>query len=583
LKAEISPIIERPRICSIDLEDNVNNFLKSTGANIYEGTLGAKIKVPNNRKSDSCQLLLNFNFPPNLHEYDIIIIDLDNYKTIDYKPNDHTKTNHTGRTAFSILSSYPETLFDPRPVSSHILKSHLDKITNRKYLVIVFSCKAYDVEYEMVNISEGYPERQALEKYNIFSFWNEIPSSESKFGKEIKIEEMRADLQGLFEKHKSETTYHQTFYKPKKWIDGKYIENENYFPLLSNMNGDIISFMEFNEKANLIVLPQIKDKKSFLPDFLYKIAPSIYPNLFPFSTTFKWKEQEEYWLPKHAFLLEEQNNLKKEFENKLAENEKKIQNNISHFSFLHEIITETGETLVKSLIHFLKWLEFTNVEDFDNIRDKSKVLEEDIQIQFPDKLLIIECKGIGGTSTDSDCSQISKIKHRRCREREKFDVFALYIVNHQRFLPPLKRQNPPFTPNQLQDAIDDERGLLSTWQLYNLYFEIENGVLTKEEARASLFDFGLIEFKPKDIIFIYEPTEFFGNGQICVIQLESIILSVNEELYIENNGKYEKVKILGIQDNGNTLSEASKGEIGLKLNKKIGKKTKLWKKAITKG
>ena len=71
---------------------------------------------------------------------------------------------------------------------------------------------------------------------------------------------------------------------------------------------------------------------------------------------------------------------------------------------------------------------------------------------------------IGGTSKDEECSQIFKIKSRRMKELKRFDVFGLYIVNHQKHLPPLNRENPPFTENQIQDAINDERGLLTTWQ-----------------------------------------------------------------------------------------------------------------------
>lgn len=570
--------IERPRICCIDLNDETISALEKSGANVYNGTLGAKIKVPNNNRRENHQLLLNFDFPQNLHEFDIIIIDLDNFRTIDYKPDEHNRTIHTGKTSLSLLSSYPETLFDPRPISSHILRNHLHKITNRKYLVIVFSSESYEIEYEPVIISEGSAERQGIEKYNIYSFWNFVPISEAKFGKEITVGKMRNDLQTLLEKYKSETTYNQTFHHPTKWTSNKSVEDERYSPLVTNMNGDIVSYIEMNENENLIILPQIKDKSNFILEFLSKIAPSIYPELFPFSSTFNWKEQEEYWLPKHSTLLDAKVKVQKEFEDKLAESEKKIEDNLSKYSFLHELITETGDSLVNALIKFLKWLEFENVEDFDETNSKSNVLEEDIQVKLADCLLIIECKGIGGTSTDADCSQISKIKHRRCKERGKFDVFALYVVNHQRYLPPLKRQNPPFTKNQVQDAINDERGLLSTWQLFNLYFEIENGILTKEEARNSIMQIGLVEFIPKGLNFVYEPTEILNEGKVCIITIENVTLNIGDDLFAEKNGKYEKVKIIDIQDNGKSVQTVSTGEYGLKLNNKIGKKTTLWKK-----
>ena len=191
-------------------------------------------------------------------------------------------------------------------------------------------------------------------------------------------------------------------------------------------------------------------------------------------------------------------------------------------------------------------------------------LEEDIQVELPDGLLIIECKGIGGTSTNSDCSQISKVKHRRRKERDKFDVYALYVVNHQRYLPPLKRQNPPFTKHQIQDARNDERGLLSTWQLFNLYSEIENKTITKEEARKLILEFGLVDFRPKGLIYVYEPTELLKEGTICIVNIDNILLCVNDELIVEKDGKFERVSIVDIQVNGSSVERASQGELGLK-------------------
>ncbi len=193
-------------------------------------------------------------------------------------------------------------------------------------------------------------------------------------------------------------------------------------------------------------------------------------------------------------------------------------------------------------------------------------------------MLIIECKGIGGTSTDSDCSQISKIKHRRCKERNKFDVFALYIVNHQRYLPPLNRSNPPFNSNQIQDAINEERGLLSTWQLYNLYFDVDNGVISKNEARKSLLRYGLVDFKPKNLVFIDEPIEILKNGTVCIININNIELNIGDELIVERNGQYQKVILNGIQIDDKPVSSANSGEIGLLINSPIKKKSKLWKK-----
>lgn len=575
-------IIERPRICCLDLNEDTITALRKTGANIFNGTLGSKVKVENIKNRDKHRLLGNWNFPSNLHEYDVIIVDLDNSRTIDYKSEEHMKETHTGKHSYYLLSTYPETLFNPRPLASSILGVKINEIKNRQYLILAFSSEAYNVDYENVDITEGNTERKKFPTYNIYSFWKFVPVAESKYGKEIYIERSSSEFESILKKYKTDLFYNQTFKHPTRWENNKKIKYENYHPLMTNMDGDIISYIEFNEKENLIIFPQLKDKKNFLIEFLSKIAPTFFPELFPYSTAFIWKEQKEYWLPGHTKLLEEKSNIEMEYEKRIKESEKRIEDNRSKYSFLHQLIIASGDSLVKSLIHYLEWLGFDKVKDCDQANSESTILEEDIQVELSDGLLIIECKGIGGTSTDSDCNQISKIKHRRCKERNKFDVFALYIVNHQRYLPPKKRKNPPFTKQQIQDAKNDERGLLTTWQLFNLFFHIENGIISKEEAKKSLLEFGYVNFRPRNLLYVFKATEIFKDGKVCIVNIKNILLQKNEELLFEKNGKFEKVNILDIQENGKSVDQSSCGELGLRLSSKIKKNSIIWKKAASK-
>ena len=282
-------------------------------------------------------------------------------------------------------------------------------------------------------------------------------------------------------------------------------------------------------------------------------------------------------MPNQKKLIEEKNNIQAEYEIKLKSKEDEISSNYEHYSFLHELLTETGDELVDALFKYLKWLGFKKVIKMDE-ENSTSILEEDIQIELENGLLVIECKGIGGTSTDSDCSQIEKIKHRRSKERKKFDVYALYVVNHQRYLPPIERQNPPFTSNQQQDALNEERGLLSTWQLFNLYYEIEEGIISKEDAQKYFINYGLIEFKPTGLILIDEPKEILKKGSVCIVNIDNVELSIGEKILVEKNGKYKLATIESIQLDGKQVSNVKAGEVGLKLNIQISKKSKLWKR-----
>ncbi|MGD0710680.1 MAG: hypothetical protein ABR968_05810, partial [Bacteroidales bacterium] len=200
----------------------------------------------------------------------------------------------------------------------------------------------------------------------------------------------------------------------------------------------------------------------------------------------------------------------------------------------------------------------------------------DIQVELDKGILVIETKGIGGTSTDSDCSQISKIKHRRCKDRNAFDVWALYIVNHQRFLPPINRKNPPFTENQIADAKNDERGLLTTWQLFSLYNEIQCGLISKEEAKNQILQYGLVVFKPKLLTNIGIPKELFKGGQVAVIQLTNTKIKIGDTIILEKDNRFTKTKVVSLQLIDKDVNEVINGEVGIKLDSKITKGSTLW-------
>ena len=567
-------ISDKPKICCIDIEESDINELKKQGFNIEIGSLGSKVKVPNKKQYDECIVLPNAYFPTDLHEFDITILDLNNDKTIDYKQNEHYKNEYTGKSSIALHSAYPETIFNPKPLGSHLLKNSLNKLGNKEHLIIIFSTENYDVEYQNLEITKETNWIKDKFKSNIYSFQDYVPLSPPKNGKEVIVcDNIDTKLKDFLSKYTNQMQYNQTFHTSSL---------NQCLPLIKNTNGDLVSIQINDDNKTYIYLPQFEEKAKFLNEFLSEIAPTLFPNLFPYATLHDWRNEKNYWLPNHEVLLQQKEDLISEYEQKIENKIKEINNNLKEYNFLHKILTETGDELVVSIIEFLKWLGFENIVDMDKTKTEGVVFEEDIQINLENGLLIIECKGIGGTSKDSECSQISKIKHRRCKERNSFDVFALYIVNHQRHIAPLQRQNPPFTENQIKDAIHDERGLLTTWQLFNLYVDIENGVITEEEARETLLKFGLVEFKPTNLIKIATSEKLYQNGTICSININNIELRIGDKLFIEKNNKFTTVIILEIQENKKSIESISNGQIGLKLSEAIKNDSTIWKKELIK-
>ncbi len=568
------------KISSIDLDKDTVSHMENSGFKLSTGTLGNLVRSPG--VNTTFPGMYNdfkpyYRFPDNIDESDILIIDLDNFTIVEYEENKNLTSN-------LILKVNPNVdFFNPRPLNSRLLEDTL-RSKNNDSIILVFATSSYTQSYEgELNMQTGI-QSQRFGEFNIYSFagnsYYKMPKPKS--GEHIEVCERKSEFNSMFtllEKFLKGTRYNQVF---NKWVIRPTVDSElkyapNYIPLLKNNSDDIVSFMEIRNNSYWLFLPQIKEKGEFLESFLKNVVTDLLPELFPEHLLNQWREEPEYWLPNHKELINEREQIEKEYIKQIDENKEKILQNKDKFSFLHDILIESGDELVEAIIKYLHWIGFEKAINADKIKGENGLLEEDIQIELEDGLLIIECKGIGGTSNDAECSQISKIKYRRAEARGKPDVYALYIVNHQRHLPPLQRTNPPFKPEQINDAINDNRGLLSTWQLFNLYFDIEAGVITKEEARKSFLEFGLVEFKPLNLIKIGEPEDILKKGKVCIVDDLDTELKRGDTIFVEKDGTFNKAIIKEIQVNSKSVEKVESGEVGFELDIKIKKNSILWK------
>jgi len=318
VQKESIAINKKPKICCIDIDENVIESLKESGFNIAaSGTLGSKVMVPNKNIDDTIRVLPNFDFPSNLHEFDITIIDLNNVKTIEYKRDEHKRTHHTGMSGITLLSIYPETIFDPRPYGSRVLNDKFNDLADKKHLVINFTTANYDVSYQPIKLEENIYNVSTVFTHNIFDFDKSISLSNQKTGHEVNVCVENEQLNNFLNKYVNEMSYNQTLYHPTNYDNGNYTPMSGYIPLIKNSSNDIVSMLIFDGNKIIFHFPQVKDKGKFLNEFLTQVAPSLFTELFPYSTAFKWKEDKNYWLPNHKNLLEEKELLETEHKKKI--------------------------------------------------------------------------------------------------------------------------------------------------------------------------------------------------------------------------------------------------------------------------
>ncbi len=557
--------MKKTKICCFDVQEDIIKYLRKT-FNVYDGSFGTNVNISNeSRHGNLVRLLINNKFPPNLHEYNIFISDLKNEAEIKYSKVDHIRNDICSNTSFHFGCYFPTTIFNPKPMASAWLRDNLNE-HKRFSIHIVFQGKQTKIEYQL------YDHKGNIKDKYIRSNYDFIPKFLNKnvAGEEVCCEDYKL-AHKLLDNYLDKILYFQTFFYPQKWnTDKEAYENDidNFLPLLRNKQGDIVSYIWWDDENCTVMLPQVESKLELLKlvfnEFLYVHFSEYFPDI----THNAWTNQEAYRLPNEQALLDRKEDLKQEYEVKIEDLNKEIEKNKHEYAFLHKILTETDRALVDNVITFMKWLGFTNVRNQDDFTEE-ETFEEDIQIDLENgELLVIEVKGIHGTSKDSECSQISKIRYRRNKQRNKVDTHALYIVNNERNVEPLKRTLPPFNKTQISDAKNDDRGLAYTWQLYNLYFNIENGVISKEEARKRFLNIGLLNFNP-NLIEIGTPYKYYQNNKVACIEIKDIEICIGDTLAFENDGRYFPVHVIKIQMEKEECKSVKNGKVGLEFDAKI--------------
>lgn len=562
------------RVLSIDMGQEVVDFLRKENLETYDGTFGPLVDA---RNVDYCwdrlPIYLEQNLPDNLHEYSVVIEDLGfERETIPYDLEQVDKQKAIADTDSSFKSlclAKPINIFDPVPFCCFLLKSNFE--TKKGELIkIIFQAPKYEVPYSGIRMSNNIHSIGVFSNYqNILDFTQKSLSGDRvKLVNEYRLSEI------LFSGLENQLSYSQTFFHPSIPKNGIYDTepNPHFIPLLLNEQGDIISYVYFEKKTCTFVLPQIENKVVLLERLFTNCLYRNFSELFPLQTKNTWLTKKEYELPEIVQLCEEKEEARQIYENTIEQKDKSIAEIRKKYNFLYAMLTKTGDSLVNNVKQYLEWLGFDNVQSMDEEVKEGEDFQEDLQIHLANnELLIIEVKGLYGTSKDNECSQISKIELRRIHERKYSNVYALYIVNNERGKEPLKRQMPPFTETQIKDAEFSHRAMAYTYQLFNLYFEIETGIISKEKARNALFQNGLVDFR-SSFKSIGRPYNYFKNNKVACIELHDTILSVGDKVYFEDDRKrLNLVEIVNIQVDCQNKQTVKDGKVGLEFNMKIPK------------
>lgn len=461
---------DRPKILLVDLSSEVTARLTEEGYNVTAGTFGKPYKV---EVSDSHEPVVGEAKLPNYTEREIIIIDLSLPEVLD-KP-EGKKVTSDGENDWWCKCN--RGFVDPRPRYMGIVRDKFDRIYEHGGLFVIFAqpAQTQDLIYGRI-VRDLYGKHLKFEEIieaNNWSFLSSISEDgitlQADVGEEFDIPKGEDhEIFQFLRKYTKDAEYTTTLHSTD-WIREK--RGEVWVPLLFNKFGECVGAVIINEETTgkVLILPQIHDKNSAILEMLQGVLPSLSPHLFPHVEGARWVERDEYELKSVLDLKDQKIKARESYEQQVQNLDARIAGKRENLGFLHALLAETGDELVRAVVQSLEYIGFEQVINVDEENPEQAAKQEDLQILDGSPALLLEVKGLSGMPTESDTTQIVKYIPRRGKEWGKTDIRGVTIVNHQRHVPALERDDKNvFTEQQMKDAEHHDVTLVTTWDLFRL-------------------------------------------------------------------------------------------------------------------
>ncbi|RZF22781.1 hypothetical protein DAY19_03125 [Halobacteriovorax vibrionivorans] len=553
-----------PKVLSIDCEEETSE-LEKAGFNVEHGSFGKPYNVSVSSQYEPVKR--SDNLPKDLREKEIIIID--------------TRGLHSG-SGDGLEKEFPDDeldwwakcsngYIDPKSRAMAIHSSTFKDIYVNGGIFIVFGSPR-DLQ-DLIFAKNSYGSLEINNKIN-YDNWGFLPLFSKKnfninyaFGTEIFPEDDFSE-NSILRKYLVDSTYSIT-------IEPTYMIEENEYRSFANDKfGKSVSGVYHepgSTKGHIFIFPEMKNKSGFLFEFISKILPEISPEVFDSNKGKSWKYSSDYENHTIVKLKDELTVLETNYLENIAKIKDSIAQERQEYKFLRDLITETGDTLVSAVHETLEHLGFKDVVDTDKELEstgETSVRHEDLQIKDSSPLLLVEVKGITGLPSDEDALAANKYVAVRMRSLGRTDINSLAIINHQRKIECLNRENENvFRKEILLNAEAHNLGLLTTWDLFRIYKSFQINDWSHEYIKGSFYKSGRISAIPQDYKFLGKVVKNWKKSNSFGLKCEIEGLEVGGKISIECNNCVREAYVKSIQVNGENVNQASLGqEVGIEIS-----------------
>ena len=539
---------DKPKVLLVDVGEGAFEALALCGFNVRAGSFGTPYKVA---RGAEYQPLIGESDIPNFSEQEIVVVDLQYELASSPDGEKHRPVEEP-----DLWAKCDRGFIDPRPRAAMKVRNAFNRILDVGGVFVVFAAEKTGIEiklahkrYRDLDVDKDFP-------YDVWNFVGEFGDMtvSPMHGEEMQVGESTSVLGKLLSTYLRGSVYECT-------IEGGYRHEDRWVMLATNKFGQAVALHRSRgAKGSVIVLPQLKDKAGFLKELFTNVLPELAPHLFPHIVQGKWTHRKEYELPGILKLQAQQVELETTYRNQLAALESEVTRERQEDGWIHDLLTQTGDPLVEAVKKGLDILGFKKVIDMDIVRDKAgKSRREDLLIEDTSPLLVIDVKGIANFPGDEDVMQASKHATIRMREMGRTDVFGLALINHQRHLPPMERDNQmPFRQELIDVALESSLGLMTTWDFYRLVINTRLHGWNAKNVQQVLYRHGHIDVVPENYVYVGKVTkvwtEKFG------VLIEQGTLKIGDRLAIEFAVIFEEIDADGFVVGDKAVASVTSGD-----------------------
>jgi len=538
----------KPKILLLDLPETAADALKEKGFNVSSGSLGKPYVV---EMGSNLLPLIGEGELPNYREQEIVVVDL-SYGELAKGP---VGDKHRPEKELDFWAKCDQGFIDPRPRVSFLVKDAFDRAHSRGGVFVVFADRRTNIQTCVAKVVYRELEIEEPFKPDVWHLLWELEDMQVKADHGYEMEVCaNSPLARLVYEHLPGGEFFCT-------LEGGYRRDDKWSPLVTNKFGETVGLCRCRgEEGSVIVLPQLKEKNEFLVKLFSNVLPEIAPHLFPDLDKGMWTHRPEYELTRVRDLQEKQIEIMNKAHDEVADLKNQISIEIEKEGWIHDLLTATGDELVEAVKRALSELGLQKIVDVDEARDREgKTRREDLQVQDKSPWLIVDVKGIGNYPSDEDVLQAAKHAMILMKELNRTDIDGLSIINHQRHLPPLDRENSmPFRQELIDAATVQHLGLLTTWDLYRLIINARKLGWSSGNCIPILYDKGRIEVIPRHYQFIGKVEKVWTDKIGVVIKQNQ--LEIGDRVAVEFPIEFEECDVKSIVVNDSSVEIARVGD-----------------------